>query len=574
MTRGRDPIQLEIVRHALVGIAGEMKVTLVRCAYNPIIFEAYDFSTGVFDPDGRLAAQAAGLPIFLGTLDWAVQAVVDKYADGGFLEGDVYLSNDPYEGGGTHLNDVSVITPAFSGGQLIGFAASRAHWTDVGGAAPLSVQTDAREIHGEGLLLPVIRLRRGGVENREVADVLRANIRPVGRMEGDLRAQLAAASVGCRRMAALARRTGPERLVRLIREYQDRSAHRVALALRRLPDFEAAAEDSLDDDGIGGPPAAARVCVRKQGEHLVVDFTGTDAANPSGYNCSLCGLVSAIRVIFKALVDPESAPDDGSFRALRVIAPEGSFISAVRPTAVSIYGEPARRAIDAVWRAFSAVLGERVPAGHYGTIAGLAMAGTDDRSANPQEVSYQGPNAGGWGASAAGDGESALCSITNGDTRNTPAELIEHTVPLRVCRYELRPDSCGAGRYRGGLGLLYEFEVLTAAGFALTSALGRTATGTFGAAGGGHGACTGLELRRDGRLVAKPARATATPLRRGDRVLLRTGGGGGFGPAAERSPEAVRRDLTAEYITEKWARQHHPAALAATEPALDEGGHP
>lgn len=567
---GRGPIELDIVRHALIGIAEEMKVTLVRSAYNPIIFEAYDFSTGIFDRAGRLAAQAAGLPIFLGTLDWAVQAVVSKFAAGGFLEGDVYLSNDPYEGGGTHLNDVSVITPAFQAGQLIGFAASRAHWTDIGGAVPLSVQTDAREIHGEGLVLPVIRLRRGRRENSDVVDILHANVRPVGRMDGDLNAQLAAGRVGCRRLAELAHRRGAEQLGELIRDYQDRTARRVALALRRLPDFETTAQDALDDDGIGGPPAVVRARVSKHGETLEVDLTGTAPANRSGYNCSFCGLVSAIRVIFKALVDPGTDPDDGSFRALRVVAPPGTCVSAVRPTAVSIYGEPGRRAIDAVWRAFSTVLDERIPAGHFGTIAGLAMAGLDDRSESRREVSYQGPNAGGWGAGVAGDGESSLCSITNGDTRNTPSELIEHTVPLRVHRYELRADSCGAGRRRGGLGLVYEFEVLTGAGFALTSALGRTAIGAFGIAGGEDGMCTRLDIQRANGTHEEAPRATARPLRRGDRVLLQTGGGGGFGPAAERASDAVGRDLQAGYVTRAWALRHHSAALGA----LEQGGHP
>ena len=553
-----DPIDLELVRHTLLSIADEMKSTLVRCAYNPIIYEAYDFSTGVFDARGRLAAQATGLPIFLGTLDWAVQAVIAKFGERGFEPGDVYLSNDPYTGGGTHLNDVSVITPAFDAAELIGFAASRAHWTDIGGAVPLSVQTDAREIHGEGLILPVVCLRRAGRENQDVADILHANVRPLGRLDGDLGAQLAAGHVGITRLAALSSRSGRERMAHVISTFQDRTERRVCRTLSAIPDFEATAEDMLDDDGVGGPPVVVRVRVIKHGARLEADYSGTDPANRSGYNCSLCGLVSATRVIFKALIDPGIEPDDGSFRPLSVTAPPGTFVSAIRPTAVSLYGEPGRRAIDAVWRVFASQLPDQVPAGHFGTIAGLAMAGVDDRLPSRPAVSYQGPNAGGWGAGPHSDGENALCSITNGDTRNTPAELIEHTVPLRVHRYQLRPDSGGPGRRRGGLGLIYEFEVLTDEPFAMTCALGRTAVPPFSAEGGGPGETTLLEVWRDGEIVAILSRHTAYPLRRGDRIVLKTGGGGGFGAPEQRPPQAIADDLAAGYVTSEWVRRHHP----------------
>jgi N-methylhydantoinase B len=523
-----DAITTEVVRHALIGAAEEMKATLMRCAYNPIIYEVLDFSTAVFDVRGRLAAQASGLSIFLGTLDWAVQAVVEKFGTAELASGDIFLTNDPYGGGGTHLNDVSLIMPAFKGNELVGFAASRAHWNDIGGAVPLSVQTDAKDIHAEGLVLPVVRLARAGVTNQDVLDLVAANVRDSRTQIGDMNAQIAAAVVGGRRLADLAERYGTEAMTEALRRIQDQTAAYVGRRLAALPDFDVAGEDALDDDGIGGDPARIRVRVRKRGERLLLDFAGTDGSNPSGYNVSYCGLVSACRVLFKALFDPHAPANDGSFRALAVEAPVGSCINAAPPTSVSLYGEPARRAIDAVWRALAEALPERIPAGHYGTIAGIAMNGVDDRVSPPRRATYQGPNPGGWGASETEDGESALFCITNGDTRNTPAEVIEHIAPLRVWRHSLRDGSGGRGRRTGGRGIHYDFEVLTGGPFSMTCALGRTDLEPFGAAGGEAGATNRVEVHRAGETrVLK--RVTAFALERGDRVVVLTGGGGGHG---------------------------------------------
>jgi N-methylhydantoinase B len=557
--RELDPITVDLVCHALVGVAEETKVGLMRSAYNPIIYEVLDFATGVFDARGRLAAQASGLSIFLGTLDWAVQAVVRKF-DGDIGPGDVYLTNDPYGGGGTHLNDVCTIAPAFAGDRLVGFVGSRAHWNDVGGAVPLSVQTDARDIHGEGLVLPVVRLMRRGQVNRDLSEVLRANVRLTNGHVGDLDAQISANNVGIRRLVELVTRYGADMFAAAVEAIHDRTERAVAGRLRELPDVVAEGEDHLDDDGIGGPPTRIRVRAEKRDDRLTLDFAGSAPANPSGYNMSLVACVSAARVIFKALVDPQSPANDGSFRALTVRAPAGSVVNARRPTPVSLYGAPARRAIDAVWRALIDAVGGRLPAGHYGTIAGLAMAGRDDRGAGePVYAEYQGPHMGGWGAGPLHDGESAMCCVTNGDTRNTPVEIIEATSPLHVHRYELRPDSGGPGRWRGGLGTRYEFEILTGAPFAMTAAVDRTAFAAFGSHGGADGATNDLRVLRDGRLHARVPRTTAYPLRRGDRVVLDTGGGGGWGDPAERDRDALLRDVRAGYVTAGAARSEYGA---------------
>jgi N-methylhydantoinase B len=411
------------------------------------------------------------------------------------------------------------------------------------------VQPDARDLYAEGLILPVVRLVRGGAVDSDLLDLLRVNVRDPETQLGDLRAQLAAAEVGARRLDGLASRYGPDGLQRAIAGIQDLSERLVRRRLAALDDFEAVGEDFLDDDGVGGDPARIRVHVSKRGDELTMDFSGSSPSNPSGYNMSFCSLISACRVVFKALIDPESHANDGGFRPLSVDAPLGSVANARFPSAVSLYGEPARRAIDAVWRAVGEALRGTLPAGHFGTIAGIAMAGLDDRVEPPRWTTYQGPNVGGWGASSGRDGESALCCVTNGDTRNTPAEVIETKAPLRVHRLALRPDSGGPGEWRGGLGIVYEYEVLTGGPFAMTCALGRTDFPPFGFAEGDDGATNLIEVRHaDGRL-AQLKRTTAYPLARGDRVVVLTGGGGGYGDPARRDPQAAELDRLRGYVT-------------------------
>jgi len=548
VARGRDLVTTEVVSNYLVAVADEMKRTVVRTAMSPVIYEVLDFSTGVFDRRGRLVAQTAGLAIFLGTLDWAVQAVLKKFGDD-LHPGDVILTNDPYEGGGTHLNDVSVVAPVFDAGRLRGFVASRAHWMDIGGQVPLSVMTNATEIHQEGLLLPVVKAYERGRPNRQLIDTLTANIRQPETWKGDFGAQLAACHVGRRRLAELLARYGPEVVEDCIDATLDATERLTRERLEAMPDGRYRGVDFLDSDTVTGSPVRVEVAIEKSGADVTLDFTGSAPATKSSYNLTYCGLVSGCRVLLRAITDPHGPTNDGCFRPLTVKAPPGTVVNATKPSPVAMYGEVARRAIDAAWRALSEVIPQGLPAGHFGTICGQCMAGWDDRLAPSRYTSFSAPNGGGWGATPDRDGESALVCVSNGDTRNTPVEIIEARNPLMVTRYELRTDSGGPGKYRGGLGTTLEFLVETGGQYAATFAAGRAERAAFGLHGGRDGVTNRVTVTRDGKTIAGLGRSTAFLLEKGDLVTVESGGGGGWGDPRERDPRAIAEDVRLGYVS-------------------------
>ncbi len=551
-----DPVTVEVVSHYLRAVADEMKRTIVRTAMSPVIYEVLDFSTGVFDRRGRLVAQTAGLAIFLGTLDWAVQATIRKFgAD--LHPGDVILTNDPYSGGGTHLNDVSVVAPVFYRGKLEGFVASRAHWMDIGGQVPLSVMTTATEINQEGLLLPVVRAYHRGRPDRQLLDFLAANVRLPEVMKGDFNAQLAASRAGERRLLELFERYGAETVDRCIEVFLDAGERVTRARLSAMPDGRYSGTEYLDTDRTTGRPVKVHVTIEKTGSELTLDFTGSDQATKSSYNVTYCGLVSGCRVLLRAITDPKAPTNDGCFRPLKVVAPPGTVVNAGRPSPVGMYGEVARRAIDAAWMALAEVLPGGLPAGHFGSICGQCMAGWDDREPEPRYTSFSGPNGGGWGATPAEDGESAMVCVSNGETKNNPVEILEAKNPLLITRYELRQDSGGPGKRRGGLGTTLEFRVLTSGEYMATFAAGRAERGAFGSAGGRPGIPNRVTVTREGQVIAGLERETAFALKKGDLITVESGGGGGWGDPAEREPSLVAADVEAGYVSPEAAEKEY-----------------
>lgn len=572
-----DPITLQIIHHALVAAAEEMKINLTRTAYNPIIYEVLDFSVGLFDPDGEMAAQAAGLTLFLGNLGAAVKTVIaDVKARGWeFSPGDVYLINDTYVTG-THLPDVVTVVPVFwppdagdgSGSPvLLGFAAARAHWLDIGGYRPGAWFSDTTEVYQEGLRLRSIRLYHRGEPDPCIFQILRDNLRYPDKMMGDLRAQIAACRTGARCWQELAGKFGANTLVEAVAELQRQGERKARAAIAALPKGEFFAEGFLDDDGVKVDRPRIRLRVEVTEDAITFDLTGSSPQCAGPVNCGPQSTLAACRIAFKALTDPLGPANDGYFRPLRLILPDDCFLNAREPAPASLYGSGPRLLIELIIRALAPVIPERVVAGQYGDICTFCLFRTPD-GGDAEGFTFIEPSAGGWGAGAHQDGESVLIVITNGDTRNIPVEIIENKYPLRIEQYELRPDSGGAGAQRGGLGQIRTFRLLEP--MSLTATFGRSKLPPWGLFGGLPGATNRVVLHPGSEREQVIQKITGLPLAAGDVVSAQTGGGGGFGDPLERDPERVLADVRGGYVSPEMAERLYGVVLRDGGVAVDQ----
>jgi N-methylhydantoinase B len=503
-----------------------MGVALRRAAYSPNIKERADCSAALFAPDGQMVAQAEHIPVHLGSMPASVRAVLDAF--GPALRPGVQAAvNDPYAGG-THLPDLTVVAAVGderAGGRLLGFVANRAHHADVGGAAPGSMPASATEIAMEGLRIPPTIVADPAGPREDVLALIAANSRTPAERRGDLRAQFAANHVGAARLRELAGRLGHDRLRAAMTEVCDYSDRRVRAAVRRIPDGTYRFRDQLEiGDGV---TIAAAVTV--DGDRLVVDFAGTDPQVPVNGNAVLAVTRSSVYFVLRMLTDPSAPPNDGCYRCCEVRAPEGSVVHPRFPAPVAAGNvETSQRIVDVLLGAFAQALPERVPAASQGTMNNLLIG----CGHGPRPFSYYETLAGGEGATPWRDGMSGVhTGMTN--TRNTPVEALELAYPLRVHRVELRPDSGGRGRFRGGDGIVREVEILSD-GAVLTLQTERRARGPWGLAGGEPGAAGRNTLvRADGS--ERPLSAKGTwALSRGDRVRIETPGGGGWGSPQDR----------------------------------------
>lgn len=519
---GIDPVALEVLRHALAGVAEEMNANLVRSAYSPNIKERRDCSSALFSAAGELVAQAESIPVHLGAMPFSVRAALEGVRD--WAEGDIVVLNDPYLGG-AHLPDLTFVAPAFEGGEILGFVACRAHHADVGGASPGSLSPRATEIYGEGLRIPPVRLWKGGKLDQEILELVLLNVRTPEERWGDLRAQAAACATGIRRLRELASRHGAEALSAGMEAVLDYSERRMRDALARLPRGAAEFEDSLDDDGLGSGPLPIRVRVELLGAGVRVDFSGTAPQARGPVNAPLAVTASAVYFCLRAITDPTIPPTAGCYRPIEILAPEGTLVNP-QPPAPVVGGnlETSQRIVDAVLGALARLVPDRVPAAGQGTMNNVALGGLDPRTGRP--YAFYETIAGGAGARPTGDGPHGVhTGMTN--TLNTPVEALELAYPLRVLRYELRPGSGGKGKFMGGWGIRRD---LTPVGHtAHVSILSDRRVGRpYGLAGGEPGAPGENVLIRDGEEVPLPGK-TELELRPGEVLSVRTPGGGGYG---------------------------------------------
>jgi N-methylhydantoinase B len=547
-----DPFTVEIVRDQLIAAAEESFISLGRSSQSPIIYEVLDYACAITGVNGDLIAQANGVPGFLGTLTYAVKALLNKYPHRILRPGDTFITNDPYVGGGNHLSDVALIAPIFFDGELIAFSVNKAHWTEVGGMAPGSWTTDSTEIYQEGLQFPVIYIGRDYELEQTLIDLIAANVRTPDRTLGDLYAGVASLRSAERRVVEICTRHGLETFrdsVTAILAHGERLAR---IELRKLPKGTFSAEDWMDDDGLSDNPVYVCVAVTITDDEFVADFTGSSLQVPGPINCTRTRLYSACRSIFKAITDPQSPVNDGWFRPLRVICPEGTVFTAQRPAPVSTYWETGAYAVDLLWHALSSVLPDRLTAGHSLSVCGTIISG---KTENGTSFILVEPQAGGWGAGATKDGENGLVVVGDGETYVMPVEVCEDRYPVVVEQYAFNTQPKGAGKHRGGFGLIRDYRILCDEAH-VTTTFGRHKRPPWGAKGGQEGSANGVAIIPKGE--EEPAiwkgKLARYPVTKGDVVRLVTGVGGGYGSPAERSPEAVRDDVLNGFISVHQAR--------------------
>jgi N-methylhydantoinase B len=543
---------LEVLREGFAAITDEMFVSLQRTSQSPVIYEVLDFGVGVTDHRGELVSQGNGVAGFLGPLGDAVKQTLASVGD--LAPGDVIIGNDPYLGGGTHLSDVALVRPIFAEDDLVGFAAAKAHWTEVGGKDPGSWTADSADVYAEGLQLPFVRAYRSGAVVPDIVAIIAANSRLPAATLGDLFAQAACLEVAERRLHEMCQRYGGAAVRRSMRVILDRSEKLARMALSRIPHGVFEASDYTDSDGLGNGPFGVQVRVTISGSGMTCDFTGSHAQAPGPINCTWSGLVSGVRTVFKAVTDPAEPATDGWFRPLEIICPPGTVFTAQRPAPVAAYFESSDLASDLVWKALAPAFPQRLTAGSYISTCSTSLALTHPDTGEPALLVE--PQPGGWGASATHDGEDALITAGDGETYVIPAEVAEQRYGIRVERFGLDiAEGAGAGRRRGGRGVVREYRIL-ADDAVLTVAWGRHLVPPWGAAGGRPGSVNYVEVvRADGHREPPFGKAARFPLRRGDLVRLVTGTGGGYGDPSEREPARVREDLRAGLVSAREATE-------------------
>jgi N-methylhydantoinase B len=547
-----DPITTEIIRNAFVSCAQDMNATLIRSSYTPIIYEGKDCSVAILDEHGDVLGQSLGLPLFLGNLEICVKLAADMFGWDAFKPGDVFHMNDSYMTG-THLNDATIFGPIFWQERLVGFSATRAHWLDVGGKDP-GGPMDSRDIYQEGMRFAPIRIYDGGEPREDVIDILRRNGRFGYSLVGDMNAQVAACRTGEARFRAILDRFGYDTYISARQEIYRQSEELERAAVAAIPDGTYTAEGFLDDDGLGHGPIPVHVRIDVEGDEMAVDLAGSSPQMQGPVNCGFAQTVSACRVAFKLLINPERPVDGGTFKTLTVKAPDGSIFDAKEPAACQWYFSSLGLLIDLVVAALAPVLPDQVAAAHFGDSMVLFLSGTDPRR-DGQPFLHVMPHAGGWGGFEGGDGEDGLINNVNGGFKDYPVEVFEVKYPALIRGYGFRPDTGGAGRFRGGCGVYRTFEVEPEANLYLW--FERSVTPAWGLFGGRPAVGPDVVVnpgRSDERHMLK---ANAHPLEPGSIVELRTGGGGGFGDPRERDSERVRADVRDGFVSAEAAEREY-----------------
>ena len=565
-----DPITLEVIRNRLIAASRDIRRTVERAAYSPILYEVVDFSCGILDADTNLLAETPGLPIFLANLGYAVQSTYETIGRDNLKEGDVILCNDPYNGGGTHCPDLVVLCPAFYEGKIRGWAAFRGHTVDMGGIHPGGWYPDTTEVFQEGFRLPPVKLLVEGKPNDDVFRLIQTNTRVPDAVLGDIRAMVAAVRKGSQRFCDVIETYGLKVTSGALEEILAQGERMAKAAVRRIPNGVYSAEAILDGDGNDDAPLDDRILLKLtitvKDDEMIADFTGTGPQNRGPMNTPEPSTISATRCGFKIVTTPDLPSNEGFFRPLKIIIPEGSFLKPRFPAACAMWPTPSTTILDLFLKALAPAIPDRVRAGHFGDAMAHFMYGIDPVTSK-YFVSAEG-NFGGYGGQPADDGESALFSMTLGDTYNVPAEVAEVRFPWHVERLELIRDSAGAGKFRGGLGARQHIRVHTDTGVTVTTDRVKY-TPPWGLFGGKPGTTNITVVQRHDGSEERWRKISGLPLAKGELISYETGGGGGYGDPLERDPQMVLRDVINEYVSLEKAKEEYGVVIDETAMAVD-----
>jgi N-methylhydantoinase B len=551
-----DPITTEVIRHGLNSAANQMKRALVRTAFSPVIYEVLDFAVAIYDERLRLLAQAPSLPLFMGTMNFCVDAAVrgvggpEKLSDG-----DILLFNEPY-GTGSHPQDGAVVMPVFHEGEIVGYTAIKGHWLDIGGKEPYS--TDTVDVFQEGTIFPGVFLYRQGELVDDIYRMALANSRVPKMLAGDMNAEVVGVRTGAQALLGVIERHGLETFRTSVERMFDHGEAVVRSYFEKIPDGVYVGQGEMDSNGITEDPIPFEVVLEVEGSTVRLDYSRVPDAQEGPVNCPIPSTVSASRIAISMLAGSGEPPNEGHFRPIEVVTRPGSMFHPLSPSPVFLYGWPAMQAMEVVYNAVSKAMPDAVTACSGGDICALVWWGTRKDTGEPWADGS--PHPVGQGAHVRGDGANSLLHVAESATRFSPTEVWETRNPWLLERVELVPDSGGAGRHRGGLGVHLDFQMLEDS--YVTAVVERSKNPAWPLEGGEPGGvANACALRAADGSRTHFSKATRLLVPAGATLELTCGGGGGYGPASERDPEAVHADVREGYVTEAKAREQYPHAF-------------
>lgn len=541
MTSQFDPITIEIIQNSLQAAADEMFAALRHTAMSAIIYEVLDMGTGITDRDGELAGSGAGIPAFVGVLDKAVKRVIEKYNQPDEIEpGDIFITNDPYTGGVTHLNDVILTMPVFHNGEIVAWTANIAHWNDVGGMVPGSMSTNATEIFQEGIILSAVKLFSRGQPIRSVFDILTANCRMPDFLTGDLWAQVASVRVGERRVLEIVNKYGKDVFLQAVKDYLDYGEQVSLDAIRRLPKGVYELVEPQDN----GPDYVVKIEITDN--EFIIDLTGNPDQDKGPFNMSRDEAITACQIAFKGITSPERIANGGTFRPLKVLTRKGSVFDPIYPAAMGIYYEITIRVHDLIVRCLAEKIPELLPAGGFASVCGTLFGGIHPDTGRPYAVIE--PELGGWGGSPTKDGNSGQFSALHGETYNCPAEVAEARYGVTVDYLSFHDEEGGAGFHRGGKGVRIDYRIRSDNAW-LTVAYTRSKVLPWPLLGGEPGSPNHVIIERANGEKERYSVTSGLTLNTNDIIRVMTGTGAGWGNPLERPLEKVIEDVRNEFIT-------------------------